>query len=137
MTSTANYPDNNYLIFYDYTPQEVTYNGKTMYIYNPIGNTTASLSSIIANPSLEFSKIKKFTTPFQFRPERLTPTNSTTIFTNAGVTRVNSNLLCFFQANGVEKCQYDNAAVGYPVFAQAPSTGQASDVIYATTRDDT
>lgn len=49
---------------------------------------------------------------------------------------MNSNLLCFFQANGVEKCQYDNAAVGYPVFAQVPSTGQPSDVIYATSRDD-
>ncbi len=36
MTSTAAYPDNNYMIFYDYTPREIVYGGKKIYVYNPI-----------------------------------------------------------------------------------------------------
>ena len=99
MTSTAAYPTNNYLIFYDYTPREVIYNGKKVYVYNPIGNTTQSLATITADPSLAYSKIKKFTTPFQFMDHKLTPTNSTSIFNDTGVGVISSPLLCFIKAN--------------------------------------
>lgn len=81
--------------------------------------------------------MNRFTTPFQFIDSRLTSANSGTIFNTTGVTRVNSNLLCYTKSDGTEQCQTDDAAVGYPVFARnIPSTGQSTDIIYATTRDD-
>lgn len=137
MTSTAAYPDNSYMIFYDYTPREVIYNNKKIYVYNPIGNTTQALSTITANPSLAYSKIKKFTTPFQFMDHKLTAANSVNIFKDAGFSPVPSALLCFIKPDGTERCQYDNAQVGYPVFAKTPSTGLQTDLVYATSRDDT
>ncbi len=137
MTSTAAYPDNTYMIFYDYIPREVNYNGKKVYVYNPIGNTTQSLSTITANPSLAYSKIKKFTTPFQFMDHKLTTANSANIFSDTGFGPVSSPLLCFIKPDGTERCQYNDAQVGYPVFAKTPSTGLQTDTVYATLRDDT
>lgn len=136
LTSTANYPDNPWLIFYDYTPRTVVYNGKTVYVYNPIAHTQKSLAAVTANPTLVYQGLTKFTHPFQFIDSRLNATNSTTIFNTAGVTRVTSKLLCYTKTDGTEQCQYNDAHVGYPVFSKTPSTGQATDVIYATTRDD-
>ena len=122
VTSTANYPSNPYLIFYDYIPREVTYDGKKIYVYNPLGNTTQSLATITADPSVAYGKIKKFSTPFQFMDNKLTPSNSASIFNSTGVGVISSPLLCFIKPNGLEQCQYNDAQVGYPVFAKTPST---------------
>lgn len=67
---------------------------------------------------------------------KLNSTNSVNIFKDTGFGPVPSALLCYTKPDGTERCQYDNAQVGYPVFARTPSTGLQTDVVYATLRDD-
>lgn len=86
--------------FFDYTPREVVYNGKKVYVYKPLRVISRSNAAIIADPSDAYADATPSTNAFDFMEQNLTGSNSATVFDNPNITFLNFNLIGRLKSDG-------------------------------------